>query len=265
MNIIDIGAGNKISIALDQNGEVYIWGNCYNGISTNTIKEPTKEEKLSDIIAVDAKGENFYAIDRSGNAYVWGKGYEEPTKIESSIKYIDVSGKLLLGENGLVYDINKPEERINYLSNIGDVSKGETHDLFLELDGTIHSKGENEAGQLGNKQNEKSEKPVIVRTEDKYIENVIRISAGDKSSIVNTLDGKVYAFGENINTKLGIENQNINYAKEVTKLQDKEENELSIENIEKIETGNNHSIISDIRGFVYTVRTKHIRRTWYRR
>ena len=189
-NIIDIGAGNKISIALNQNGEVYTWGNCYNGESINKINEPYKEETLSDIIAVDAKEDNFYGVDRSGNAYIWGKGYNEPTKIDSTIKYIDISGKILLGENGLVYDINEPQERINYLSNIGDISGGKTHDLFLELDGTVHSKGENDAGQLGNKTSEASENPVIVKTEDKYMENAVRISAGNKSGIISAQNRK---------------------------------------------------------------------------
>ena len=91
-NIKQIGAGNKISIALSNSGEVYTWGI----IGTQTEKEPRKEEKLSNIKKVDAYGNNFYAIDEEGNAYIWGKGYNEPTKIETDIKYVDITSKLLL-------------------------------------------------------------------------------------------------------------------------------------------------------------------------
>lgn len=252
-NIVDIGAGNKISIAVNEAGEVFTWGKCYEGNTEKIIKEPKKEESLTDVISVDANGENFYAVDRSGNAYIWGKGYNKPTKIESQIKYIDISGKLLLGENGLVYRLEKPEEKINYLSNIAEIGIGENHEVFLSLDGNVYTIGENTEGQLGNKQNITSEKPVLVKEENNYLSNAVRVSAGDKSSIATTLSGKAYVFGNNTNKKLGIEETNINYAKEIIKFQDKESKELTNLQIEKIETGKNHSIISDIRGFVYTV------------
>lgn len=95
-NIKKIGAGNKISIALSRDGEVYIWGRCYKASNIETIKEPTKQDSLSNIISVEAYGDNFYALDSEGNVYVWGRGYSNPTKIESDIKYVEISGKILL-------------------------------------------------------------------------------------------------------------------------------------------------------------------------
>lgn len=95
-NIKQIGAGNKASIALSQAGEVYTWGICYTNAVAKNIKEPKKEENLTNIKAVEAYGNNFYAIDKNGKAYIWGKGYSEPTQIETDIKYVGITSKLLL-------------------------------------------------------------------------------------------------------------------------------------------------------------------------
>lgn len=95
-NIKHIGAGNKISIALSNSREVFTWGMCYKGSNIEIVKEPIKVENLSNIISVEAYGDNFYALEDTGSVYVWGKGYEIPTKIESEIKYVEISGKLLL-------------------------------------------------------------------------------------------------------------------------------------------------------------------------
>ena len=140
-DIVDIGAGNKISIALNKDGNVYTWGNCYSNQTAVTVKEPKKEELLSNIRAVEAYGENFYAVGTNGILYTWGKGYLEPTRVESNIKYIDVKGKLLLGENGLVYNIENPEQRIRFLSGIGEIDYEDDHYAAMGLDGLVYSAG----------------------------------------------------------------------------------------------------------------------------
>ena len=89
---MEVSAGEQYSVAVAKSGKVYTWGI----IGTQTEKEPRKEEKLSNIKKVDAYGNNFYAIDEEGKAYIWGKGYNEPTKIETDIKYVDITSKLLL-------------------------------------------------------------------------------------------------------------------------------------------------------------------------
>ena len=94
--------------------------------------------------------------------------------------------------------------------------------------------------------------PTLVKDETGYLTNVMDISAGTKSSMAVTYNGEGYVFGENTNKKLGIEDEKINYAKEITKLQDKNGNELDLAKLEIVSTGKTHSVIADIDGFVYT-------------
>lgn len=159
-NIVDIGAGNKISIALDNLGKVYTWGviksvnkttstNEQTGETTEKsenivekIEEPTEVTSLPNVIAVDAFGDNFYAVDSDGFAYIWGKGYSEPTKIDTKYKMADVDGKLLLGENGFAFSIDNPNEKKSYLNSVVDISYAEDHSLFSKADGRVLSIGD---------------------------------------------------------------------------------------------------------------------------
>jgi len=93
-NSIKIDAGENTGIALDKDGNVYTW---------NVGDKAKKVDGLNNIRAVSAKNGAFYAVDKSGKAYIWGDGTSGIQEITSSLKYIDVNGENLLGENGRVY------------------------------------------------------------------------------------------------------------------------------------------------------------------
>ena len=69
--------------------------------------------------------------------------------------------------------------------------------------------------------------------------------------------GIVYAWGDNTNKKLGIEEVKTANPVELIKVQDKAGNELPLKKMEIVATYKDHSCISDEEGSVYTVRTKH--------
>ena len=252
-DIIDIGAGNKISIALNKAGEVYTWGT-YKTLNGDQVEnEPQKVEGIQDIINVDAFGNNFYGLDSNGVVYIWGEGYIEPTIIETTEKIIDIDGKILLGENGLVYNVSSPQDRILYLSDISTISSGDSHYLFTASDGYVHSLGTGDLGQLGSGKTVNYTFPVLVRTEEGYLEDVYEASGGTKTSIAVTMEGKAYVFGDNTNKKLGVEGSKITYATEITKIYSEKGIEVELKDIESVETGNTHSTITDVNGFVYSV------------
>lgn len=271
-NIVDIGAGNKISIALDNSGKVYTWGNIkyttkisstneQTGEITETyedkeekIEEPTEVVSLNNVIAIDAFGDNFYAVDSDGFAYVWGKGYSKPTKIDSKYKMADVDGELLLGENGFAFNIDKPNERNNYLNSIVSISYSEDHLLFAKADGRVLSMGEGEFGQLGSGCSTKKNYANFVKTdENTYLENCYEVSSENRISMAVSLEGTVYVWGDNTKRKLGQELLKVMYASEVSLVQDKSGNDLSLPKFKLAEAGTNHMAISDTEGFVYTI------------
>ncbi|MCI8621397.1 MAG: hypothetical protein HFJ50_06730 [Clostridia bacterium] len=248
------------NIALSKNGEVYTWGaytyeNDLGKDITENRNEPVKEN-LANISRISVFENNFYAIDKEGNLFVWGKGYKEPTKLETKVKIADIDGKLLLGQDGRVYELDQINEPIKYVNGIANVSYGTDHKLFTRLEGELYSIGKGNLGQLGTGMATDMTKTKLVRTSEGYLKNVLSISAGNKTSMALTFEGKGYVFGDNTNKKLGIIENNAVYATEITKIQDKSGNELTLGKIENVETGINHSSISDEEGFVYTVRTK---------
>lgn len=140
-NIIDIGAGNTGSIAVDENGEVYIWGLCYENLVGQNILKAKKLENISNIAKVSCKGDTFYAVDKEGTGYVWGKGYSEQVRIQTDIKIIDIDGGIILGEDGRAYIVSNPNQAIPYLNGLLDISSGQDHNQYTTLEGHVYSMG----------------------------------------------------------------------------------------------------------------------------
>ncbi len=256
-NIINIEADGSTAVAVDKNGNVYIWGTDY--LTNENKLYATLVEDLPSIEKVGIYNKNYYAIDNVGNLYVWGEDYSEVTPIPISTPLIDISKDIMLGEDGLVYFVNDTSASIAYLSNICKIEAGEDHYLFVNLEGYVYCVGKNDLGQLGTGDYAEKTIPTRVKNGDGYLENIATVSAGNKSSMAVAFDGKAYAWGDNSNTKLGITGENgaqlakTPNATQITKIQDKEGNELESEKFELVETGKTHSSISDVDGFVYSV------------
>lgn len=100
-----------------------------------------------------------------------------------------MEGKLLLGEDGLVYKVDDPETRIPILNSIVSISGGASHSLFVNSDGNVYSMGTGDLGQLGNGGLSASSVPTLVKTSDgAYLENCYEVSAGYKTSMAVSMD-----------------------------------------------------------------------------
>lgn len=76
-NVVQIGAGEYISIALTEEGEVYTWGHGdYGALGSNIKKAKVPVQKLNfnnlKITMIGAAYEGGYAIDEKGNVWGWG-------------------------------------------------------------------------------------------------------------------------------------------------------------------------------------------------
>ena len=77
-NITSMASGHGFSIARDEQGGVYAWGE--EGVlglgesnqRTCTHATPTRIPNLADIVTVHVAGSRAFAIDRSGHLYAWG-------------------------------------------------------------------------------------------------------------------------------------------------------------------------------------------------
>ena len=105
------------------------------------------------------------------------------------------------GEN---YQLNAEHQ----ISNVFQISIGETHLLILKDDGTVYSSGYNDYGQLGIGNNDNKDQETLIP----YFNNIIKVAAGYDHSLILNDDGRVYSFGNNEYGQLGLgnyENKNI--------------------------------------------------------
>lgn len=198
-NIVDIGADKTSKIAVNKDGEVYIWGTyTYQDQANKKVTENRKtpvKENIQNIKKVEVYENNYYAVDKQGKLYIWGEGYKNPVLITTKSKVAEIDGKMLLGEDGLVYVAEDAQNKIPYINNVYNISCGKDHKLFIRTDGLGYGMGANEVGQLGNKMNIEFNTPSIVKTEEGFLENVITISAGTKTSIASTLERRSLCLG----------------------------------------------------------------------
>ncbi len=120
----------------------------------------------------------------------------------------------------------------------------------LKEDGTVWTFGDNRFGQLGDGTFINSKIPVQVKiNKDTPLTNIVKISAGHNHVLALTKDGDLYAWGNNENGQIGINNtENQSYAKRVLNHEGSE----PLYSIADISAGHNSSIVMDAGGNVYT-------------
>ena len=253
--IKDISVGNYQVLALGQTGKVYAWGygengqlgigSGYNHESPVVVTDIYKKQ-LQDIVKVEA-GENVsFAITSKGKVYAWGNGYSSRAQLlDLPENAVDITSKYVLTGDGKVYDIST-KEQLSIVGKIVDLDEGTNHTVMLTNDGRAYAIGDNTYGQLSNGNNVPSEtSPVAVRKDSENIFTGIKeIKAGDKTTVIVTTDGKVYACGMNDNNELGIEN------KEILDVNTPQENK-NIENVISANIGVNHVVAIKENGEVY--------------
>ena len=253
--IKDISVGNYQVLALSQTGKVYAWGygengqlgigSGYNHESPVVVTDIYKKQ-LQDIVKVEA-GENVsFAITSKGKVYAWGNGYSSRAQLlDLPENAVDITSKYVLTGDGKVYDIST-KEQLSIVGKIVDLDEGTNHTVMLTNDGRAYAIGDNTYGQLSNGNNVPSEtSPVAVRKDSENIFTGIKeIKAGDKTTVIVTTDGKVYACGMNDNNELGIEN------KEILDVNTPQENK-NIENVISANIGVNHVVAIKEDGEVY--------------
>ena len=244
--IKDISVGNYHVLALSETGKVYAWGygekgqlgtgSGYSNEEPVVVKDIYRKQ-LQDIVKVEA-GENVsFAITSKGKVYAWGNGYSSRAQLlDLPENAVDITSKYVLTGDGKVYNIST-KEQLPIVGKIVDLDEGTNHTVMLTNDGKAYAIGDNTYGQLSNGNNVPSENtPVAVRKDSENIFTGIKeIKAGDKTTVIVTTDGKLYACGMNDNNELGIEN------KEILDVNTPQENK-NIENVISANIGTNHVV-----------------------
>lgn len=197
IKIVAIHANSNISLAIDDQGQVWQWGGYKVGPANSPCKGgdaclllPTRVPNLSDVVAVSAGFDHRMALRQDGTVWGWGKNevYQ-------------------LGQGYGDQEFHAEALPVPGLTDVVAVSAGGNFTLALKQDGTVWAWGMDSAGQLGNGKNsytpdyplrQESPGPVINLT------GVVAIDTGWHHGIVLRSDGTVWTWGFNQLGELGL-------------------------------------------------------------
>jgi alpha-tubulin suppressor-like RCC1 family protein len=187
-NIKYVSAGFDHTMALDNNGSVWTWGNNSNGQLGNA----TQTNSSAPVLAVPGSSVRIAAGNKcsvvlryttshlTGSIVTWGKNSD---------------GQLGIGT---ITDSYSPLTIANF-SDIANISAGYNHVVISKNDGTVWAWGNNSSGQLGNNSYVASTSPIQTST----VTGIVHLSAGNGDTVAYKNDGTVWAWGDNTYGQLG--------------------------------------------------------------
>lgn len=190
-NIIAIAAGDRHSLALDADGNVWSWGGNFYGQLGNGSRDntdtPQQITNMNNIVGIAAGDEHSLALDDSGLVWAWGKNEDG-----------QVAGQNAGGEP-------KMQSIPTVIQNLGSVSTiaaGEGYSLAVTRDGRVRSWGSNTFGQLGRLSSPTCNLTSSVRCAiDAHpvtgLDQVLDVAAGARFAIARRNDGSVWVWGDN--------------------------------------------------------------------
>lgn len=215
-------AGSMTTYAVTQNGRVLAYGpNTFGslGIGLNEYgtlfcgiehtASATGEwvvtatgERLEKIVKIAAGHAFAVAIDEEGRLWTWGSNeYGQLANGVAATCADDPSlseAISMRGYAGLIDDPSVVDERFTA------VEAGIDFVLALTADGRVYSWGANRYGQLGHSGRTKTAQPRLVLGADgQPIEHVVEISAGGRSAMALTEEGRVLSWGANQYGQIG--------------------------------------------------------------
>jgi alpha-tubulin suppressor-like RCC1 family protein len=179
-----IAAGDYHSMALDDDGMVWAWGDSgsaqlADGGTTNR-SVPVRVSSLSNVFALAGGGNHTLALTGDGRVWAWGD---------------NSSGQL---GDGTFLARTRPAP-VPQLTDTVAVAAGSSHSVALKKDGTVWAWGDNGSGQLGDGRTENSTAPVKVLD----LTGITAIAAGLYHNLALKKDGTLWAWGANGDGQLG--------------------------------------------------------------
>ena len=238
-NWSQVSGGNNHSLGLTDDGIAYAWGRNTNGQlgDGTTVAKNSPITVIGDITnwsQVSGGADHSLGLTDDGIAYAWGSNIQgrlgDGTTIARSSPVTVVGGitnwsqvsagksghSLGLTDDGIAYawgrnltgDLgdgttvskSSPVTVIGGITNWSQVSAGFNHSLGLTDDGIAYAWGANTNGRLGDGTTVAKSSPITVIGD---ITNWSQLSAGNAHSLGLTDDGIAYAWGSNIQGRLG--------------------------------------------------------------
>lgn len=184
--ITQISTSNAHTLALRSNGRVIGWGFNGNGRigdgTTINRNEPVEISGLENIIQVSAGRTHSMALRSDGLIFAWGN-----------------NGSGRIGD-GTDIERHTPVQ-VQGISDVVQISAGGVHSLALKNDGSVWSWGSNGLLRLGAGLGEPAS---FIPVQVLGLDNIVQIYAATNYSLALRSDGAVFAWGSNLDGRLGV-------------------------------------------------------------
>lgn len=184
-----IDVGSQLVSAVDDQGNVYVWG----GGGNETLETPSKNVLPSQISSISFMYEHAAVMNEQGDLQIWGSKTKHfsPWPIDliakAPVMPIAAGGRQSYGinENGSIVQFDSssdaccPPEEGSYIQ----VAAGVRHGLAIDRSGNVATWGEYQAGQ---------------QSVPWGLNNAIQVIAGHSYSAALTFDGRVYEWGSHV-------------------------------------------------------------------
>ena len=235
-----IAHGLDHSIAVLDNGEVYVWGDAslgqlgvmshhalQNATRGTPIRIPLFTQLNSPVVQVDANGDQTAVLMSNGDCYVWGAMGNHivttPTKVNGKFVSIhlgfdfavalDTSHHIWvwgsnhhgqLGMNTSDIFISTPTKHPFFKDmEVAHLFVGSFHTLTL-VNNSLYAFGDNEHGQLGVGDFDSHSLPIQVNAPTFTHETLLTACAGRGHSLLISTSGNVWSWGLNSHGQLGL-------------------------------------------------------------
>ena len=183
--VVAIAAGEQISIALNDKGELFTWGYNWNGQLGDGLDgwgyaKPKPGLVLKNVVAVSSGAGHTLALTTDNRLFAFGFGWD---------------GQNGTGAAGMRSQLRNPTP---IMKDILTMSAGAAHSLVVTTGGTLYAFGRNRHGELGLGTTISQTRPQIV-----VPEGVVAVSAGDRHSLAIMEDDSLWAWGDNYAGQLG--------------------------------------------------------------
>lgn len=204
VDVKDISAGYKHSLAVKNDGSVWAWGSNGAGqlgtgnktmsLEPVRVKNPSGTGYLEGITSVYANANYSMALKNDGTVYAWGNN--DKGQLGNGNKTLQTLPVQVKGKNGT-----------GFLNDISAIASAEGCSMALDNNGAVWTWGGNQNGRLGDGTSNDRYFPDKVQKSNEFgggeLNNIASISAGYYHNAVLDKNGNVWSWGKNNMGQLG--------------------------------------------------------------